>query len=195
MYELLSAIWDPQSGIVTDNTSSFIRDFGNHEKSLPERFVYYHEDEKWFCLRSEDAERFLDKKMSNRKIPQKLDEMGLIQTKKSDRTIKIFKKEKNNLLKNVRFICLKRKAVANYLGVEDEYLPPQIIDKTDKHYTRPMLFTPSETSSSIQPELNEEVYKDFESQMCVLSDDDTPEDGRVLKHYIEESMKRSKKHR
>lgn len=171
MYELLSAIWDPQSGIVTDNTSSFIRDFGNHEKRLPERFVYYHEDEKWFCLRSEDAERFLDKKMSNRKIPQKLDEMGLIQTKKSDRTIKIFKKEKNNPLKNVRFICLKRKAVANYLGVEDEYLPPQIKDKTDKHYTRPMLFTPSETSSSIQPDLNEEVYKDFESQMCGHSDE------------------------
>jgi hypothetical protein len=171
MYELLSAIWNPKFGIVTDNKSSFLRDLGNHEKSLPERFVYYHEDKEWFCLRSEDAVRFLGGKIYNRNILQKLDDMGLIHTRKLDRTIEIFKKEKTNPLKNVRFICLKQKAVANYLGVEDEYLPPQIKDKTDKHYTRPMLFTPSETSSSIQPELNEEVYKDLESQMCVLSDE------------------------
>ena len=167
MYELLSAILDPQSGIVTDNKSSFLRDLDKHKNSLPERFVYYHEDKKLFCLRSEDAVRFLDGKMSNRKIPQKLDDMGLIRTTDSERTIRVFKKDKN-----IRLICLKQKAVANYLGVENEFLPPHIKDKPYNGCFGQSTTTNSCNYSDItKPDLNEEVYKDFESQMCGHSDD------------------------
>jgi len=167
MYELVSAIWDPKSGIVTDNKTSFLRDLDNHKKSLPERFVYYHEDKKLFCLRSEDAEQFLDGKMSNRKITQKFDEMELIQTKKSDRTIEIFKKEKSNPFKNVRFICLKQKAIANYLGVENEFLPPNIKDETYKGYFEHSIMTNSDNySAHTMPEQDETDCSDIADQMC-----------------------------
>ena len=172
MYELLSAIWNPKSGIVTDNKSSFLRDLGNHEKSLPERFVYYHEDKEWFCLRSEDAVRFLGGKIYNRNILQKLDDMGLIHTRKLDRTIEIFKKEKTNPLKNVRFICLKQKAVANYLGVENEYLPPDIKDKPYNGYLVQSATTNSGNySTQTMSEQDETDYSDIEAQMCDNSDD------------------------
>ena len=172
MYELLSAIWNPKSGIVTDNKSSFLRDLGNHEKSLPERFVYYHEDKEWFCLRSEDAVRFLGGKIYNRNILQKLDDMGLIHTRKLDRTIEIFKKEKTNPLKNVRFICLKQKAVANYLGVENEYLPPDIKDKPYNGYLVQSATTNSGNySTQTMSEQDETDYSDIEVQMCDDSDD------------------------
>ena len=176
LYKLSSAILAPQFGIVTDNKSSFLRDLDKHKNSLPERFVYYHEDKKLFCLRSEDAVRFLDGKMSNRKITQKFDEMELIQTKKSDRTIEIFKKEKSNPFKNVRFICLKQKAIADYLGVENEYLPPHIKDKTDIRYNRPSISTTSGNySAHTMPELDETDCSDIEAQMCGHSDESIPD--------------------
>ena len=162
MYELLSAILDPQSGIVTDNKSSFLRDLDKHKNSLPERFVYYHEDKKLFCLRSEDAVRFLDGKMSNRKIPQKLDDMGLIRTTDSERTIRVFKKDKN-----IRLICLKQKAVANYLGVENEFLPPNIKDETYKGYFEHSIMTNSDNySAHTMPEQDETDCSDIADQMC-----------------------------
>lgn len=176
LYELLSAILDPQSGIVTDNKSSFLRDLDKHKNSLPERFVYYHEDKKLFCLRSEDAVRFLDGKMSNRKIPQKLDDMGLIRTTKSDRTIKILKKDKDNPLKNVRFICLKQKAIADYLGVENEYLPPHIKDKPYNGCFRQSTTTNyGNYSANTQPDPYEESILDIEAQMCGHSDESIPD--------------------
>lgn len=181
MYELVSAIWDPKSGIVTNNKSSFLRSLSEHKKSLPERFVYYHEDKKLFCLRSEDAKRFLNGKMSNRKIPQKLDEMELIRTTKSERTIRVFKKDKN-----IRLLCLKQKAVTNYLGVENEYLPPYIKDEADNDYVRQSKLTTSENHSAYtQPDLDEVNY----------SDDIISDDYEVTLLDIVGNMTTHKKHR
>ena len=188
--KLLDDIWNPESEIVTTDKEHFLCGIKNNPDSLPERFVLYQQKKQRFCLRSKDAERYLCHRITYSTITNKLDNLGLIRAGK-DRTKAIFKGETN-----AKFLCINEESLVNYLGVDDDYLPPNMQDETDIHYNRQRIIDSEKTDYGItQPELNEEVYKDLESQMCVLSDDDTPEDERVLKHYIEEATKRSKKHR
>ena len=62
---------------------------------------------------------------------------------------------------------MKQKAVANYLGVENEFLPPNIKDETYKGYFEHSIMTNSDNySAHTMPEQDETDCSDIADQMC-----------------------------
>ena len=194
IYELLSEIWDSQFGIVTNNETFFIEDIRNNPQSCPDRFVLYgkikinHKKKNCFCFRGADAERYLEHKISDRTIIKKLNAMDLIRT--NENTIPVFKK----VGMHTRFICLEKNDIANYLGVDHDYSPPDVQDETDIGYNQNILNNSENYSDYIQIDLDETDHSYIEEQMCDDSDDNIPENERAMRHILESPMNKPKKH-
>ena len=86
--------------------------------------------------------------------------MDLIRT--NENTIPVFKK----VGMHTRFICLEKNDIANYLGVDHDYSPPDVQDETDISYNQNILNASENYSNCTQSDLDETVYLDFAAQMC-----------------------------
>lgn len=183
--KLLDDIWDSESEIVTTDEEFFLCGINNNQDSLPDQFVIYQKDKHLFCLRAKDAERYLCSKITFRTITDKLDKLGLLRVKK-DRTKAVFKGKSN-----AKFLCIKEESLADYLGVDDDYLPPNIQNKTDIRYNRQRIINSEKKDYGfIQHDLEETACSDIEAHMYGHSDDMS--DNPIL-DYINKYGKKSRK--
>ena len=184
--QLLYDIWDSESEIVTTDEDSFLCSINNNPDSLPKHFVIYQKGKHRFCLRSKDAQRYLGGKIGYRTITDKLDQFGLLDVKK-DRTTAVFKGKSN-----AKFLCIRQKALADYLGVENEFLPPDIqIDRRYNH--KSIMDVPQNHSNCTVSELNNSEVSEIEAKMTGQQDDHASNYQRIINHARKKGEKLMRK--
>lgn len=186
--QLLYDIWDSESEIVTTDEDSFLCSINNNPDSLPKHFVIYQKGKHRFCLRSKDAQRYLGGKIGYRTITDKLDQFGLLDVKK-DRTTAVFKGKSN-----AKFLCIRQKALADYLGVENEFLPPDI--QTDRRYNhKSIMDVPKNYSNYTGSELNNSDVSEIEAKMTGQQDDHVSNYQRIINDARKKGEKLMRKKR
>ena len=184
--QLLYDIWDSESEIVTTDEDSFLCSINNNPDSLPKHFVIYQKGKHRFCLRSKDAQRYLGGKIGYRTITDKLDQFGLLDVKK-DRTTAVFKGKSN-----AKFLCIRQKALADYLGMENEFLPPDI--QTDRRYNhQSTMDVPQNYSNYTGSELNNSDVSEIEAKMTGQQDDHASNYQRIINHARKKGEKLMRK--
>ena len=184
--QLLYDIWDSESEIVTTDEDSFLCSINNNPDSLPKHFVIYQKGKHRFCLRSKDAQRYLGGKIGYRTITDKLDQFGLLDVKK-DRTTAVFKGKSN-----AKFLCIRQKALADYLGMENEFLPPDI--QTDRRYNhQSTMDVPQNYSNYTGAELNNSDVSEIEAKMTGQQDDHASNYQRIINHARKKGEKLMRK--
>lgn len=186
--QLLYDIWDSESKIVTTDEDSFLCSINNNPDSLPKHFVIYQKGKHRFCLRSKDAQRYLGGKIGYRTITDKLDQFGLLDVKK-DRTTAVFKGKSN-----AKFLCIRQKALADYLGMENEFLPPDI--QTDRRYNhKSIMDVPKNYSNYTGSELNNSDVSEIEAKMTGQQDDHVSNYQRIINDARKKGEKLMRKKR
>ena len=186
--KLLYDIWDSESEIVTTDEDSFLCSINNNPDSLPKHFVIYQKGKHRFCLRSKDAQRYLGGKIGYRTITDKLDQFGLLDVKK-DRTTAVFKGKSN-----AKFLCIRQKALADYLGMENEFLPPDI--QTDRRYNHQSIMdVPKNYSNYTGSELNNSDVSEIEAKMTGQQDDHVSNYQRIINDARKKGEKLMRKKR
>ena len=186
--QLLYDIWDSESEIVTTDEDSFLCSINNNPDSLPKHFVIYQKGKHRFCLRSKDAQRYLGGKIGYRTITDKLDQFGLLDVKK-DRTTAVFKGKSN-----AKFLCIRQKALADYLGMENEFLPPDI--QTDRRYNhKSIMDVPKNYSNYTGSELNNSDVSEIEAKMTGQQDDHVSNYQRIINDARKKGEKLMRKKR